>query len=136
MDVDRLPHTPEHWAIGDQWFMLPRNATEIDAAIAWLVPDGFGIEVATGGKLYVHFAEREDTGEWLVHLINHEHPHKTARADVQLDFAANPAAVVSISMDDAEQGYPERKERWRFSGSALAVPVDDIRSHRTVIIRF
>ncbi|HUT37373.1 MAG TPA: alpha-amylase family protein [Planctomycetota bacterium] len=136
MDVDRLPHTPEHWTIGDQWFMLPRNATEIDAALAWLVPQGFGIQVETHGKLYVHFAEREDTGEWLVHLINHEHPHKTARADVRLDVTRKPAAVASISIDDAAEGYPERKERFQLAGATLTVPVEDIRAHRTVIVRF
>lgn len=134
--VDRLPHTPEHWMIRDQWFMLPRNATEIDAAIAWLVPRGFGIRVDSHSKLYVHFAGRADTGEWLVHLINHEHPHKRARADVWLDVSGEPSAVVSISVDDAESGYPERRERFELAGGKLAVPVEDIGSHRTLIVRF
>ena len=136
MDVDRLPHTPEHWTIGDDWFMLPRNAEEVDALIAWLVPEGLGLQVDTDGRLYVHFAEREDTGEWLVHLIHHEHPQKTARADVQLDVPGEPAAVVSISMDDGEEGYPEREERFTLADGTLSVPVEDIRSHRTVIVRF
>jgi hypothetical protein len=135
MDVERLPRTAEHWMIGEDWFMLPRNAGQIDAVLAWLVPDGFGIHVETHGKLYVHFAERQDTGEWLVHLIQHE-PQKTARADVRLDVPAKPSAVVSISMDDAEDGYPERKERYQLAGLRLTVPVEDIRSHRTVIVRF
>ena len=54
MDVDRLPRTPEHWTIGEDWFMLPRNADQIDAVLAWLVPAGFGLQVETHGKLYVH----------------------------------------------------------------------------------
>jgi len=136
MAVDRLPHTPEHWTIGDEWFMLPRNATEIDAAVAWLVPQGFGIQVDTHGRLYVHFAEREDTGEWLVHLVHHEHPQRTARADVRLDVPGEPAAIVSISIDDADEGYPERKEEFRLAGTRLTVPVEDIRAHRTLIVRF
>ncbi|MFW6107432.1 MAG: hypothetical protein ACOC8A_01950 [bacterium] len=136
MDVDRLPHTPEHWTIGTEWFMLPRNATEIDAVLAWLAPRGFGLRVETQGRLYVHFAEREDTGEWLVHLINHGHPQRAAHADVWLDVPGRPAAVVSVSIDDGEEGYPERKESFELEGAKLLVPVEDIRSHRTVIVRF
>ncbi len=54
-------------------------------------------------------------------------------------FAAasrEPSAVVSISIDDGEEGYPERKERFERAGRQIIVPVEDIRSHRTVIIRF
>ncbi len=136
MDVDRLPRTPEHWTIGEDWFMLPRNADQIDAVLAWLVPEGLGLQVQTHGKLYVHSAVREDTGEWLVHLVHHEAASKTARADLRLDVPAKPSAVVSVSIDDEEEGYPERKERFRLDGTQLVVPVENIRSHRTVIVRF
>jgi len=136
MDVDRLPRTPEHWMIGEDWLMLPRNATQIDALIAWLAPDGFGVRVETHGRLYVHFALREDTGEWLVHLVNHEYPGRTARADVQLEVQSGPRSVVSISLDDGEEGYPERRESFQVLGHKLSIPVEDIRRHRTVIVRF
>jgi hypothetical protein len=39
-------------------------------------------------------------------------------------------------MDDAEKGYPERRERFRLAGATLTVPVEGIGSHRTVIVRF
>ena len=42
MDIDRQPRTPDHWMMGEEWFMLPRNSPEIDATIAWLVPGGAG----------------------------------------------------------------------------------------------
>lgn len=134
--VDRPPRTPEHWMIGNEWLMLPRNAARIDAAMAWLAPRGFGIRVESHGRLYVHFARRTDTGEWLVHLINHEHPHGLCRADVRLDAPRRPSEVVSISMDDAAGGYPERCERFQWAGGALDVSVEEIRSHRTLIVRF
>jgi hypothetical protein len=136
MDVDHLPRTPDNWMIGEDWFMLPRNADRIDAVLAWLAPEGFGVQVHTHAKLYVHLAEREDTGEWLVHLVHHEPGGKLARADVRLDVPREPSAVVSISSDDGEDGYPERKERFERSGRQIVVPVEDIRSHRTVIVRF
>jgi hypothetical protein len=136
MDVDRLPRTAENWMIGADWFMLPRNATDIDAVLAWLVPSGFGLRVDTGGKLYVHHAERQDTGEWLVHLINHEYPPRLARADLLLTVPRRPRRVVSISIDDAQEGFPLRREAFEMSGKTLRVPVEDIRRHRTVIVRF
>jgi len=136
MDVDRLPRTAENWMIGNDWFMLPRNATEIDAVLAWLVPGGFGLRVDTNGKLYAHFAEREDTREWLVHLVNHEYPGRTARADLRIEAQRRPRRVVSISIDDEKEGYPERKESFQFAGKTILVPVEDIRRHRTVIVRF
>ena len=83
-----------------------------------------------------HFAARRDTGEWLVHLINHEHPARTARADVTLDVDRRPRSVTSISLDDAERNYPRRKERFTLAGGKLTIPVEDIRRHRTVVVRF
>ena len=136
MDVDKLPRTPENWTIGDNWFMLPRNATDIDAVMEWLAPGGLGFKADTYGKLYAHFAERTDTGEWLVHLINIEYPPKTARADVSVEVPKPPKSVVSISIDDEEDKWPERKEKFRLVGNTLLVPFEDVRRHRTVIIRF
>jgi hypothetical protein len=136
MDVDRLPRTPDHWMMGEDWYMLPRNAPEIDALLAWLAPEGFGVRVESAGKLYVHLAARADTGEQLVHLINHEYPPRTARADVRLEVTRKPLSVVSVSIDDAETDFPERVENFRMEGSKLLVPVEEIRRHRTVIVRF
>ncbi len=137
MDVDRLPRTPDHWVIGADWFMLPRNAAEIDDVMAWLVPGGFGIRVDTHGKLYVHATARKDTGEWLIHLINHEHKDKkTTRAELRVEVPAKPRAIVSIALDDAEKNYAERRERGQLAGTTLTIPIENIRAHRTVILRF
>ena len=136
MDVDRLARTPENWTIGDDWYMLPRNATDIDAVCTWLAPEGFGLKVESHAKLYVHEAARQDSGERLIHLINHEFPARTARADIRLDVAKAPAEVVSISIDESETNYPERRETFSMTGTTLVVQVEDIRNHRTVIVRF
>ncbi|MFH1024413.1 MAG: alpha-amylase family protein [Planctomycetota bacterium] len=136
MDVDRKPRTPENWDIGHDGLMLPRNAADIDAALDGLVPAGFGVRVKTEGKIYVHVARREDSGECLVHLVHHRYPEKTARAVVSLDIPERPAAVVSISQDDKAEKYPERPEKFRFSGGKLTVTVEGIKNHRTVIVRF
>jgi hypothetical protein len=134
--VDSLPRSGETWIIRDDWLALPRNATEIDAAMAWLLPDGVGLRVDTNGKLYVHHAVREDTGELLVHMVGHEYPQKTARADVHLRVSGKPKSVVSVSTDDEQEGYAERPESFRMVGDELVVPVEEIRNHRTVIVRF
>ena len=136
MDIDRQSRSPDNWMMGEDWFMLPRNAPEIDAVLAWLAPEGFGVKVESSGKLYVHTAARKDTGEQLVHLINHEFPPRTARAEVRLDVRKKPSAVVSISIDDSEHDYPERPEPFRVDGKTLVVTVEEIRRHRTIIVRY
>lgn len=136
MDIDRQPRTPDHWMMGEDWYMLPRNATEIDAVLGWLMPEGAGVQVVSHSKLYAHVAARSDTGEQLLHLINHDDPSRPARAEVRMEVPRKPSGVVSISIDDVESDYPERVEDFRLDGNVLLVSVEEIRRHRTLIVRF
>jgi hypothetical protein len=134
LDIDRLPRTPESWRIASDDIMMPRNVGDLDAAMTWLLPRGTGVEVRTNGRLYVHFAERPDTGDLLVHLLNAEGPDRRARADVTIEVDS-VSSISSVSYDDEATGFAERKEIWKSKGNRVSVPVKDIRIHRTVIVR-
>lgn len=136
LDIDRVPRSPENWCLSPNNFMVPRNADAIDEAMAFLAPDGLGLTVSTNEKLYVHRSQRQDTGEWLVHLLNHEYPAKEARAEIQLRSDKTPKSVVSVSVDDKENDHPERKEAFSMQGNLLLIPVAGIKHHRSIIVRF
>ncbi len=135
MDVHRVARTPANWCHSPDNLMLPRNAPQIDALLAGLLPEGIGLDVSTGGKLYVHLAHREDTGEWMLHLINHEFQTKKANARIRLKTEKEPVEIVSVSMDDAE-AFEERSESFSMDGSWLCFNMNDIGIHRTAIMRF
>lgn len=135
VDIEKTPHTQDRWTISTDSIMMPLNAAEIDTLVSWLVPGGLGLHVESDGRLYVHQVRRTDTGEIMVHLINHEYATRAARAVVRMEVAQMPKEVVSISMDEGESDYPERKELFTMAGLTVIVPVEDIQKHRTVIVR-
>ena len=135
MDVDRASRTPEHWRHSPEDLMMPRNAGQIDCLIRWLVPEGLGISVSTRGKIYTHHAERPDTGEQMIHLINHEYKTRTACATVRVRLETAPAEIVSVSMDDKED-FPEREETFTMESGTAVFRIHDIGLHRTAILRF
>lgn len=136
MDVDRVARIPANWQLRPDGRMMPRNAHLIDEVISCLVPEGFDLQVDTVGKLYVHYARRTDTGELLVHLINHEFDRRRATAHICLCCDREPAEIVSISVDDEDSGFEERNEDFAKDGNTVRITVSDIKVHRSVIIRF
>ncbi len=135
LDVDRVPRTAESWIIPYDMFMMPRNAWQLDEVLVSLLPDR-RLQVNTDGRLYVHHARRTDTGEDLVHLINHGFPPQIAMADVALRAEREVQDVVSVSVDDVEDEYPLRRETFEMRGEWLHVPVAGIRHHRSLIVRW
>jgi hypothetical protein len=137
LDIDRVPRTPDSWIIPFDMLMMPRNAWQLDAVFATLLPrDQRRLQVITDGRLYVHHSRRTDTGEDLVHLINHGFPGQVAVAGVALRAARKVKGVQSISVDDAENEYPLRCETFEMHGQWLHVRLVDIRHHRSLIVRW
>ncbi len=134
LDVDRVARIPANWCHSPANHMLARNAHVVDELVGWLLPEGIGIRVDTVGKIYVHYARRSDTNERMVHLINHEFDKRVANATVELRMDTAPSQVVSISMDDMET-YPKQEETFSMDGNTLRFRVDNIKTHRTAIIR-
>jgi hypothetical protein len=116
--------------------MLPRNALAVDSVMKSLLPNSGTLQIRSEGKLYVHHSRRLDTGEELIHLINHEFPTKMTNAEIILKGKGSVDAVFSLSLDEKELAYPLTKLAFEMKNGVIVLSIKDIQHHKSLIVKW
>lgn len=136
LDFDRIPRSQDNWMIPFDVLMLPRNAKQIDLVMANVLLNGTRLNVHSKASLYVHHSYRIDTGEELIHLINHSYPSQIADAEVIVKKIKDVESIFSLSLDEKETNYPLTKVNFEIREAKLFINVKDIKHHKSLIIKW